>query len=415
MRKALTGWMLLLGWGLLAGGAVGQHVSGALSLTSLAGYQTNPYLDPVLGEWDPSVSPGFVAVDPAVALRFATPKLQLDLAGQARLDPGRPEQATVPLVRVSGAGQYALASRWQVGGSAGRSWYRLNAERDTWWALPALTWQPGARSALTVRGGVAGRRNALASGSTSRQTSTVGVLEGRLWLTDRWRGQLSVYRSNSRTATGATTYGGTGITASTTYWWTSRLALRGHATFERVNYDIAQPVEGAGAPAAPSVTVSDRLWRGGGEVRWTVHDPVALFARAQAMVADLQQAGTTSFDVHVGAGVRWRLGRTLAGRRATAARGLWHNADGGLRFHVPYDGDGQLYVTGEFNDWADPGVPLRPAGSNRYAATLPLPPGRYEYRIRIVDDGTTRWLELPDDARTVNDGFGGVNGVCIVE
>jgi hypothetical protein len=133
------------------------------------------------------------------------------------------------------------------------------------------------------------------------------------------------------------------------------------------------------------------------------------------MVADLQQAGTTSFDVHVGAGVRWRLGRTLAGRRATAARGLWHNADGGLRFHVPYDGDGQLYVTGEFNDWADPGVPLRPAESNRYAATLPLPPGRYEYRIRIVDDGTTRWLELPDDARTVNDGFGGVNGVCIVE
>ncbi len=427
MRKAAIGWMVLLGWGLLAGGAAGQHVSGALSLTSLAGYQTNPYLDPMLGEWDPSVAPGFVAVDPAVALRYSTPRVQLDLAGQARLDPGRPEQATVPLVRLSGAGQYTLASQWQIGLNGGHSWYRLNAERDTWWALPALTWQPGARSALTARAGWAGRRNALASGGTSRQTSTVGVLEGSTWLTDRWRGQLSVYRSNSRTTTGTTTYGGTGITASTTYWWTNRLALRGHATFERVDYEFAQQAEEPrGGPPIPiggppgnqtttTVTVSDRLWRGGGEVNWTVRDHVTLFTRVQAMVADLQQSGTTSFDVHVGAGVRWSLGRTLAGRRATAARGLWHNADGGLRFHVRYDGGGQLYVTGEFNDWADPGVPLRPAGSNRYAATLSLPPGRYEYRIRIVEDGTTRWLELPDDARTVRDGFGGVNGVCIVE
>lgn len=404
---------MLLGWGLLAGGAAGQQVSGALSLTSTVGYQTNPYLDPVVGEWDPSVTPEFLAFDPAVALRYSAPKIQFDLAGQVRTYPGRLGQSTLPLTRVSGAGQYAFASRWHAGLTGGFSRYRLNAERDTWWVFPALEWQPTAQATLTARGGWAGRRNMLSSGGTSRQTSAVGMLEGDLWLTDRWRGKLSVYLSNSRAATGTTTYGGTGVTASATYWWTNRLALRGHATFEQISYDVTQQQEPFGGET--TTTVSDRLWRGGAEVSWTVGPNVTLFTRTQAMAADLQQSSAASFDVHIGAGVRWSIGRALAGGRATRSRGLWHNADDGLRFHVHYEGDGQLYVTGEFNDWAEPGVPLRPAGSNRYAATLSLSPGRYEYRIRIVDNGTTRWLDLPDEARTVRDGFGGENGVCIVE
>lgn len=431
MRPAAVGWVVLLGWGLLAGGAAGQQMTGVLSMTGTAGYQTNPYLDPMLGEWDPDVAPEFVAFDPAIALRYSTSSVQIDLAGQARVAPRRLASAAVPLVRGSAGGRYALASAWAVGLHGGASRYRLQAARDTWWSFPMVAWQPTARTTFTVRGGWAGRRTALEFGDTSQQTSAIGMLGADTWLADRWQGQANAYVSTSRAATGATTYGGTGVTASLTYWWTHRLALRGHATIERIQYDVTQTEEaeeGGGGPPLPiggppgsgmettTTTRADRIGRGGAEVRWTARPGLTLFARAQGLVADLQQTETISTDVHVGAGLRWSLGRTWGERNPTSApAGLWHNTDDGLRFHVRYEGEGQLYVTGTFNDWANPGYPLRPVGSDRHAATLPLPPGRYEYRIRIVEDGSTRWLSFPEDTRTVPDGFGGVNGICVVE
>ena len=428
MRRVMIGWVILLGWGLLAGIATGQQLSGAFSLTGTTGYQTNSYLDPVLGEWDPNTTPTFLAFDPSVALTYTAPSVQLGVRGAVRTYPRRVERSLLPLMRLSGSGQFTVASQWAVGLYGGGSRYRLNSERNTWWALPALAWSPGSGTTLEVRGGVAGRRNVLASGGTSRQTSAVGVLVGDTWFTDRWRGRMSLYVSNGRAAARTATYGGTGLTVASTYWWTDRLALTGHAAFEQVRYERTQeqaaggdsPIgmeEASGGATTTTTTTSDRLWRVGAEVSWTLRSGVTLFTRAQGMAADLEASGARSFDAHVGGGVRWRIAHALAGsRRAARTRGLWHNEDEGLRFHIRYEGPGQLYVTGDFNDWADPGIPLRQVEPERYTAVLPLTPGRYEYRIRIVDrEGETRWLAFPEGARTVRDGFGGVNGVCIVE
>mgnify|MGYP001393497328 CR=1 FL=1 len=427
MRTAATGWILLIGWGLLAGEAAGQQLSGALSLTGTAGYQSNLYLDPVLGEWDSDVDPAFLAFDPTVALAYSTSDWQFGLRGMARTYPRRMERSTVPLVRVSGSGRYAPAASWTLGLYGGASRYRLGAERDTWWILPAAEWRAGPRSTVELRAGVAGRRNTFSTGEAARQTSLVGVLRGSTWLTARIRGQVSLYRSAGRAPDGATAYGGSGLTAAATTWWTDRLALTAHLAFERIGYEVTREEEAGGGPPAPiggppdastatTTTLADRLWRAGAEANWTLPSGLTLFARVQGMVADLEAAGTSSLDGHVGVGLRWRLARTLAGgRRSPPARELWRNVAEGLRFRVRYEGAGQLYVTGDFNDWADPGVPLRREGPRRYAVTLPLEPGRYEYRIRVVEGEETRWLDLPAAARTVRDGFGGVNGVCIVE
>lgn len=426
MRTLTIGWILVLGWGALAGGAAGQQLSGAFSLAGTAGYQGNPYLDPVLGEWDPDVAPAYFAFDPTVSLAYSTAALQLGMRGSIRTYPRRMEQSAIPLARVSGSGRYTLGTAWTLEGQVGRSRYRLGTARDSWWLLPAVTWRSGRHTTLTLRGGASGRRNTLTTGETTRQTSLVGMVQGSTWLTDRIRGQLSLYRSAGRTPDDADAYGGTGVTAAVTAWGTDRLTLTAHLAFEQVGYDIVMeegtgggPPLGGGPPGGSTTTtvaLADRLWRAGGEANWTVHEGVTLFARVQGMVADLEASATTSLDGHIGAGMRWRVARTLAGsRRSPSAHEPWRNVADGLRFQVRYKGAGRLYLTGDFNGWADPGVPLRRAGRNRYTVTVPLEPGRYEYRIRIVEGDETRWLALPDAARTVSDGFGGVNGVCIVE
>ena len=89
--------------------------------------------------------------------------------------------------------------------------------------------------------------------------------------------------------------------------------------------------------------------------------------------------------------------------------------DDGLRVHIPYEGDGTPHVTGDFNGWSLPGVPLTQTDDNTWTTTLSLSPGEYAYRIRIVDGPEGRWLELPSYAQTADDAFGGTNGVCTVQ
>jgi 1,4-alpha-glucan branching enzyme len=68
-------------------------------------------------------------------------------------------------------------------------------------------------------------------------------------------------------------------------------------------------------------------------------------------------------------------------------------------------------VAGSFNHW-DPNSHLLagPDRSGRWTATLPLPPGRYEYLFLI--DGKT-WVPDPE-APSVDNGLGGRNSIVTV-
>lgn len=402
-----------------------QYVTGSVSMAGVAGYQSNPYLDPMVGEWDPAVDPAFFALEPAGRLTWSSADAQATLRGWARIYPDRMDRATLPVARGTASGRYQWAERWSVGGQAGFSRYRLRAERNTWWVLPSLRWAPTNRTALSLHTGVTGRRTGLATETPARQRSAVGVVAGNAWLSDRVQAQLSLYRSGSRTATTDATYGGTGLTAAATYWIANRLTLTAHATFEQIRSEIVTESDESGPPVdipgdGPSSTTTieqtDRLWRAGVEVEWMAGRHLTVFARAQGMQANLSSTADATPEGHLSGGVRLRLSGTLRRPDVNAAwHGVWRTTDAGVRFRIRYRGPGRLYVTGDFNNWADPGIPLQSDGSNRHAATLDLEPGRYEYRIRVVENGEERWLDLPSDARTVDDGFGGKNGVCIVE
>jgi hypothetical protein len=256
---------------------------------------------------------------------------------------------------------------------------------------------------LTLRTGLTQRFEQLPS-VTDRQTSGLAALRATHWLTDRLQGGLRLYYSSGRTSTAEAQFGGTGGTVALTYWPTTYVSLRGTVGAEQFRYETR----------APSGTVRDRVGQTTLEVEWDLHPSVTLFGRAGASQATFA-ASDAPPDGHLSMGVRLSTQGILSeSASATPPRRVCRDTANGLRIRVPYDGDGKLYATGDFNNWSLPGVPLRPT-KDGWKTTLDLPAGRYAYRLRVVDGDEARWLDLPSYAHTAESAFGDTNGVCTVQ
>jgi hypothetical protein len=240
---------------------------------------------------------------------------------------------------------------------------------------------------------------------TDRQTSGLASLRATHWLTDRVQGALRGYYSTGRTSTTETTFGGTGGSLRATYWPTNSVSVRGAVAVEWLQYETLRP---------PGTT-RDRLVRTGVEAEWTPRPSLTLFGRARALRARLGEDGVNT-DTYLTAGLRLQMEGVLSGSTdPPPQQHVCSPTEEGVQIRVPYDGDGTVYVTGDFNAWAHPGIPLTQADDDTWEATLDLPSGRYAYRLRVKTDTETRWLALPSYAQTAKDPFGGTNGICTVQ
>ncbi len=407
MRRLIFALTILIGVGALPASA--QEWSGHASLGLSGGHQTNLYLDPVIGTWNPDVQSPFWTITPQVNLTRNTSRTRTDLVVRAQAHPRRTEipQFTQSSLRF----RYRLHPNWTVGLLGGGSRYRypavqgsVDTARDSWWILPDLQWTPTSQTTMTLRTGLTQRIEKLPS-LTDRQTSGLASLQATHWLTDRVQGALRLYYSTGRTSTAETTFGGTGGTLSTTYWPTNTVSVQGTFAVERLQYETLQP---------PG-TAQNRLLRTGMEVEWTPRPSLTLFGRARALRSNLGEEGSET-DAYLAAGLRFQIEGVLGGSAdPPPQRRVCSSTDDGVRIRVPYNGDGTVYVTGDFNTWADPGTPLSRTDRGTWETTLELPPGRYAYRLRVKNGAETRWLDLPPYAQTANDPFGGTNGICIVQ
>jgi hypothetical protein len=398
-------WRLLFGlWilvGLLPRPAGAQQWTGTAALTLSAGHQTNAYLDPVLRSWRFPSDPTFAALMPRVGLVRDARRSRLDVTARTRL---YPRQSNAPqfaqgYVRY----RYRLSSSWSVGGLGGGTRDRFATARDSWWALPAVRWSPTSGSTLALRGGVTRRYLSPTLESTTRQTSALATLTGDTWLTDRLHAEGRLYWSSGVTSGSDVQFSGTGASVRGTYWPTNRWSVEAEAVVEQIQYETV------------SSTSQDRIGRAGLKAQWHVHSSVTLFAQTRASAAHLARAGEVDTDVHVSAGLRLRAHRVLGGtRQSSPRRRVCTTVEDGVRLTIPYDGSGTPHVTGDFNGWSLPGVPLTPSDDGAWTTTLSVPSGEYAYRIRVVDGTKRRWLDLPSYAQTADDAFGGTNGVCTV-
>jgi len=69
-------------------------------------------------------------------------------------------------------------------------------------------------------------------------------------------------------------------------------------------------------------------------------------------------------------------------------------------------------IVGSFNAWAIGADPLVKEGAGEWKGTLRLPKGVHQYMV--VVDGKT-WVTDPRAHRTLEDGFGRINGLLVVE
>lgn len=373
-----------------------QQWSGTTALSLSGGYQTNTYLDPVTGIWDPTFDPAaYTALTPQVGLVRDARRTDLTFTARTRLYSGRPDRPQF----VQGYAQfrYQLSPSWSLGTGAGATRHRLPTTRDTWWALPSLRWTPTSETMLSVRAGATQRVER--SSTPTRQTSGLGTVRATHWLTDRVRGGLRLYYTDGRASAIDAGVSGTGARLSTTYWPSGSLSLTAHVGTERLRYDTTP------GPAR------SRIDRAGIEAEWSAASSVTVVGRARA----LRQPSTSDLDVHASLGVRIRVEQVLGGTApAPLQRRVCRSVDGGVTFSVPYSGNGRPHLTGEFTNWSLPGLPMTESDDGRWTATVDLPPGQYAYRVRVLDGDDARWLSLPSYARTTSDAFGGTNGVCTV-
>lgn len=99
-------------------------------------------------------------------------------------------------------------------------------------------------------------------------------------------------------------------------------------------------------------------------------------------------------------------------RRAATVRAVEDPvvSDGLVRFRMLAPDAEQVYVVGDFNGWSAEATPLSRRPGGWWETTLELPPGSYQF-IYLVDGETTT---PPRAATSVDDGFGGENGLFTV-
>ncbi len=77
---------------------------------------------------------------------------------------------------------------------------------------------------------------------------------------------------------------------------------------------------------------------------------------------------------------------------------------------VKVDGAHEVAVTGDFIGWSEDGISLHQIQSGEWAVKLDLPPGEYQYRLKV--DG--QWRDHSDALRRVPNPFGSENCVLTV-
>jgi hypothetical protein len=160
---------------------------------------------------------------------------------------------------------------------------------------------------------------------------------------------------------------------------------------------------------------------GGASVAWWLADRFAVTASGGAYPADYAQ-GLPS-GAFGSLGIRIATGRLTRTRQANEPLDLimppLRPGAPGLAWEPVGDGTARLTLTGvpaervelmgDFTGWEP--VPLAPAGSGQWTATLRLPPGIHRVNIR-VNGG--QWI-VPPGLPSSNDEFGGAAGILIVE
>lgn len=385
MRNAV---LLTITVALLPMRSSGQELVSTLSLTAEAGYLTNTYLHPVLPLWVPVDAP-FLGLAPSARLGWTGEKTYAALEGQLRLIELTDRSGLWWMGNSQARVHRSLGQTFALGLDGSASRIQMGTEQWLAWGGPYVTARFGTSIHLTMRLGMSYRRyDGADAGSSFAQNSYFGVTQLSVLPPGAWELGGYAYAAHSASQ-GAGPLGGGG----------------------RVSYSLADDWSLGAEVGAERFSPTMASWQSAGIIDWDMSDAVSWSARI-GMQRFLNGAGSTT-DVFSSVGLTYRLQHRR--RRSPPPTMLWRQHGDEVVLRYRYDDNGKLFLVGDFNEWRIGETALQNHSADVYTVRLSLSPGSYEYKIIAVEDGTRRWLPLPEDALTTDDEFGGTNGILLVE
>lgn len=409
---------------LFADSLVSQNLETIFSVESRAGYSTNTYLHPFVNEWDSSDDGTFARILPSAQLFWGSSGFTAEgSAGylyESIFDNRNSWNGAFGTARL----RYRFAESLSAGVEASGSRMRSTFTKQNFSVLPDVTWSPSLFTRIQAKAGSSYRNySGLGQGEVeendfSDRFELVGI-ELEHWPTLQWKIQGSGYG-----LAGENVLDNHSVAVSLSRLIRQKAGITLSVSINRYTNNFAVSPGSDGLPLGPGqpgredemIEQTDRLLRSG----ITVSFPIAGNVSGSGTVGHhtfWAGNGESRSDIAATVGIRYSVsGSSLFNRRDNRLEPEWEKRNNDtVVVSVNFSGDGDLYLTGEFNDWERPGVALSRQNRKRLAAKIDLEPGIYEYKVILIRDEEESWVELSDDTMTVSDGFGGTNGLIFIE
>ena len=400
----------------LAPPAEAQELRGGLQLGTEAGYLTNTYLDPSMPLWSPGVHTGYGAVSPTGWLAWAGHRSSAHVATMGRFTTYQNGMPATAYGRAHFRADRAIGSSLKLGFDGGGSLVDGDVNQYAWNVLPFASWRPSFRTNITARLGLISQHTETPTSDNWQSSSLLAGLEAERWLGLRTSMKAGIHASQTQMTEEHATRG-LGGNMSLSHRFRGGPSLRAEIGLEQYGYHVATETETRRGPFSPTtpetVGHSDLLWRAALSGEWPITHRWTLLGRSAAVQFNSSGVDEAVQDVQFSLGFRVSLQGSIYEPEEETP--VWAQEGETVHFRFLYEGDGELYLVGDFNNWDEPGAPLTDRGGDIYTAQLELEPGAYQYRVRIKGDDEDDWLPLPEHALSARDDYDGKNGLLIVE
>lgn len=420
MRNILLTMVMLLN---ISNYTLGQHTQSVISVESRAGYSTNTYLNPFFAEWNTSVESGYGVISLMGQSIWYQNRNLIEVSGGLVFEPFLGDQK----VWAGGLGlaryQRRFSGRFTGGLEAGASYFSSTYDRRMVWAQPYVVWSPSSFTLVRLKMGphLRSYRNFADSLNTfANQGTNLYALEFETWPSFHWRLSAGLY---GPLKTIPSIGNGFSSALSAGYLFRNGAGVRLRLGLQQYNVTVTSDPGGNGnfPPVGPPretvqiQTETDRIFQVGLTGNYPVNRRWSLFARADLMTHRSTSTGGGFGDVNLSGGVRFTFEPSIGKRGNRTVLPEWEKKTGGQTLRIHYKGEGRLYLTGDFTNWEQPGIPLTEQAQNTYVAELDLKPGAYEYKVYRISGTSEEWVEFSDEIYTIDDGFGGKNALLLVE
>lgn len=402
-----------------------QNTEFQLFVDSRAGYSTNIFLHPFINEWDPTDSGAYSRLLTGGQLFLNRGNVSANITAGGFYEPIFDNRPDWTGFYGTGNINYRISQQFSAGVES--SVYQINSEygRNSASVTPTVSWSPSLFTRIRARAGSSYRTytDLMTEEGDQRVSERFDMygLEIERWPSMNWRISGSVFGLMDQNLVENHS-----LSLSLNRLFRNNVSVTAQISFNQyMNRFLIEGDAGPGGPpfGGPSggtedeiVEESDRLLSSGISFRLPITDNLTA-SGSLSQLTFTPGFGESRSDIEISAGVQYRFSVTDAvNRRGVDISPEWdQRSDGLVRLNMRHSGEGTLYITGEFNDWDRPGIPLHRVGSRRYAVQLDLEPGIYEYKILQKDGNEELWLELSGESMTVGDGFGGENGLIIID